>query len=239
MNLLIWGVYPIICLVSFFVGHIWRYRYDKFGWGSRSSQMYEGKVLSVGSPLFHYGILAVFAGHVLMLIPESFTQQIGISNSTYHLMAEGPGGIAGAATIIGLVILLVRRGTTLSILKVTSRMDYVMYVLLGLIVLLGMYNTVIVNTLGAEHDYRLDVAVWLRSLCVGQPSVDLMASAPLSFQIHVFVAFSLFAIWPYTRLVHVWSIPYAYLYRPYIVYRTQDRHRGTRTPRRGWDEPGF
>ncbi len=239
MNLFVWGVYPIICLASFFIGHVWRYRYDKFGWTSRSSQMYEEKVLSIGSPLFHYGILAVFAGHFLMLVPESFTQQIGVSNDMYHMVAEGPGSIAGAAAIIGLIILAIRRGWTRSILKVTSRMDYVMYVLLGAIVILGMYNTVFVNVLGAEHDYRLDVAVWFRSLFVGQPAIDLMASAPLSFQIHDAVAFALFGIWPYTRLVHVWSVPLAYIARPYVVYRTQDKHGGGREPRRGWDKPGF
>lgn len=239
MNLLIWGAYPMVCLASFFIGHVWRYRYDKFGWTSRSSQMYESRVLSVGSPLFHYGILFVFAGHFLMLVPESFTQQIGISNSTYHMMAEGPGSVAGTIAIVGLIILVLRRGGTLSILQVTSRMDYVMYALLALIVVLGMYNTVVVNTFGAEHDYRLDVAVWFRSLFVGQPAIDLMASAPLSFQIHDFVAFALFGIWPYTRLVHVWSVPLSYIARPYVVYRTHDTHAGGRASRRGWNWPGF
>ena len=239
MNLLIWGAYPMVCLASFFIGHVWRYRYDKFGWTSRSSQMYESRVLSVGSPLFHYGILFVFAGHFLMLVPESFTQQIGISNSTYHMMAEGPGSVAGTVAIVGLIILVLRRGGTLSILQVTSRMDYVMYALLAVIVVLGMYNTVVVNTFGAEHDYRLDVAVWFRSLFVGQPAIDLMASAPLSFQIHDFVAFALFGIWPYTRLVHVWSVPLSYIARPYVVYRTHDTHAGGRTSRRGWKWPGF
>jgi nitrate reductase gamma subunit len=239
MNLLIWGVYPIICLASFFIGHVWRYRYDKFGWTSRSSQMYEEKVLSVGSPLFHFGILAVFAGHFLMLVPESFTQQMGLSNQTYHLIAEVPGSIAGTAAVLGLIILIVRRGSTRAILQVTSRMDYVMYVLLAAIVIVGMYNTIGVNVLGTEHDYRLDIAVWFRSLFVGQPAIDLMGSAPLSFQIHDAIAFALFAIWPYTRLVHVWSVPLAYIGRPYVVYRTPDDHKGGRAPRRGWDEPGF
>lgn len=239
MNALVWGAFPIVCLASFFIGHIWRYRYDKFGWTSRSSQMYEGRVLSVGSPLFHYGILAVFAGHFLMLIPESFTQQMGISNAMYHQIAEGPGSVAGTLAIVGLIVLLVRRGSILSVLQTTSRMDYVMYVLLAAIVILGMYNTVAVNTFGAEHDYRLDVAVWFRSLFVGQPAIDLMASAPLSFQIHDVVAFMLFAIWPYTRLVHVWSVPLAYLARPYVVYRSRDAHAGARAARRGWDKPGF
>lgn len=240
MSTLLFGAYPYLCLASFFIGHIWRYRYDKFGWTSRSSQMYEEKILSIGSPLFHYGILFVFAGHFLMLVPEDLTQKLGVSNETYHLMAEGPGSIAGLAAIVGLAILAVRRGVTLSVLKATSRMDYVMYVLLGLIVILGMYNTVFINVLGPEHDYRLDIAPWFRSIFVGQPDVNLMASAPLSFQLHDLVAITIFAIWPYTRLVHVWSVPLAYFARPYVVYRTKGEHRGERAPRRGWgDKSGF
>ena len=30
---------------------------------------------------------------------------------------------------------------------------------------------------------------------------------------------ALFAFWPFTRLVHVWSVPVGYLARPYLVYR--------------------
>lgn len=240
MSTLLWGVFPYLCLTSFVLGHVWRYRYDKFGWTTRSSQMYEGKVLSIASPLFHFGILAVFAGHFLgLLVPESLTRQMGITESMYHLVSAGPGAIAGAAAIVGLAVLISRRGLTLSILRATTRMDYVMYVLLVLIVILGMYNTVGFGVLGSGYDYRLDISVWFRSVFIGQPDVGLMASAPMSFEIHALVAFALIGIWPYTRLVHVWSVPLAYLARPYVVYRTPDAHGGARAPRRGWDRPGF
>src|SRR5512140_246355 len=119
MSTLLFGAFPYVCLASFVLGHIWRYRYDKFGWTSRSSQMYEEKILSIGSPLFHYGILFVFAGHFLMLVPEDLTQKLGVSNETYHLMAEGPGTLAGIATVLGLLILGFRRATRLAILKAT------------------------------------------------------------------------------------------------------------------------
>lgn len=240
MTTLLWGVFPYLCLTSFVLGHIWRYRYDKFGWTTRSSQMYEGRVLSIASPLFHFGILAVFAGHFLgLVVPESLTLELGVSESMYRLISAGPGAIAGVAAIVGLIILISRRGLTLSILRATTRMDYVMYVLLGLVVILGMYNTIGFSVLGSGYDYRLDVAVWFRSIFVGQPDIDLMASAPISYQIHALIAVGLFGIWPYTRLVHVWSVPVAYLARPYVVYRTRDAHAGARAPRPGWDEPGF
>ncbi len=240
MNTFLYGVFPYICLVSFVIGHVWRYRFDKFGWTSRSSQLYEGKLLAVASPLFHFGILFVFAGHFLgLVVPEDLTQQLGITEPTYKLVASVPGTIAGLATVIGLVILLWRRGITRAILQVTSRMDYVMYALLIAIIALGMYNVITYTDLGSGYDYRLDVSVWFRSVFVGQPEIDLMASAPMTYEVHALIAFALIGIWPYTRLVHFWSVPLAYIARPYVVYRTPDLHRGARAPRRGWDRPGF
>jgi nitrate reductase gamma subunit len=240
MNTFLYGVFPYLCLVSFVAGHIWRYRYDKFGWTTRSSQMYEGKLLAIASPLFHFGILFVFAGHFLgLVVPESLTQQLGITEPQYRLVASVPGTLAGIATVVGLVILVARRGFTRSIFQVTSPMDYVMYVLLAAVIVLGMWNTLGFTDMGSGYDYRLDISVWFRSVFVGQPSIDLMASAPISFEIHALAAFALIGVWPYTRLVHFWSVPLAYLARPYVVYRTPDLHQGARAPRRGWDRPGF
>jgi nitrate reductase gamma subunit len=79
------------------------------------------------------------------------------------------------------------------------------------------------------------VSVWYRSFLAFQPQPELMAEAPLGFQLHALVAFSLFALWPFTRLVHVFSAPVGYLTRPYIVYRSRDDQLGTHRPRRGWD----
>jgi nitrate reductase gamma subunit len=62
-----------------------------------------------------------------------------------------------------------------------------------------------------------------------------MEGVPLLFQLHVLSAWALFALWPFTRLVHVFSAPIGYLFRPYIVYRSRDANRGARAPRRGWD----
>jgi nitrate reductase gamma subunit len=240
MNTLLWAVFPYICLTSFFVGHAWRYRYDKFGWTTRSSQLYEGRLLSVGSPLFHFGILAVFAGHVLGLgVPEWFTDNLGITEDTYHLISAGPGAIAGTLTVLGLLVLVLRRGFTLSVLKATTPMDYVMYVVLAGVIVLGMVNTIGVGIIGGGHDYRVDVSIWFRSVFFGAPDVTRISIAPISYQVHALLAYTLVGIWPYTRLVHFWSVPLAYLARPYVVYRTPDDHRGARAPRRGWDRVGF
>ena len=94
MNVLLWGVLPYVMMAILIGGLIWRYRYDKFGWTTRSSQLYESRLLRIGSPLFHFGILAAIGGHVVgILIPESWTEGAGLSEDAYHVMAFSLGAI--------------------------------------------------------------------------------------------------------------------------------------------------
>ncbi|MEO6511479.1 MAG: respiratory nitrate reductase subunit gamma, partial [Nocardioides sp.] len=162
MNEFLYVVVPYVCLTTFVVGHLWRYRYDKFGWTTRSSQLYENRLLRIGSPLFHFGIIGVFFGHVVGLgIPESWTEWVGISEGTYHFMAVSVGALAGLATVVGLVILIYRRRTVGPVFSATTRMDKVMYLFLAAVILLGLYNTVAANIFG-HYDYREGVSVWFR-----------------------------------------------------------------------------
>jgi nitrate reductase gamma subunit len=237
MKQFLWVVFPYICLTIFVAGHIWRYRYDKFGWTTRSSQLYENRLLRIGSPLFHFGILAVFLGHVMGLgVPKTWTEAVGIHEGLYHFMAVSIGAIAGFCTLAGLTILIYRRRTVGPVFSATTRMDKLMYVFLAAVILLGLANTVIANIFG-HYDYREGVSIWFRGIFRFDLHPDLMAAAPLSFQLHGLIAITLFALWPFTRLVHVFSAPLGYLTRPYIVYRTRDAHPGTHTPRRGWNIP--
>lgn len=239
MTTVLWVIFPYICLTTFVVGHFWRYRYDKFGWTTRSSQIYESRQLAWAGPLFHFGILGVLAGHIIgLLIPESVTAAVGISEGVYHVVAAGAGSIAGAMAITGLLLLVRRRRLTPSVFRVTTRMDKAMYLLLGAVIAIGAFNTIGINLLGPGHDYRADVAVWFRSVFWLQPQAGLMASVPVTFQVHAVLSMSLLALWPFTRLVHVFSVPVGYLVRPYVVYRTRDAGQGGRRPRRGWEQPG-
>ncbi len=238
MDQLLWVVFPYICLSVFVVGHFWRYRFDKFGWTTRSSQLYEARLLRLGSPLFHFGMLGVVGGHVIgLLVPKSWTDALGVSDELYHLVAVVGGLIAGAMALVGMAILIYRRRTVGPVFSATTAMDKVMYVFLGVVVVLGMWNTIAgsVLNLGGHYDYREGVSVWYRSFLAFQPDASLMADAPLGFQLHALVAFALFALWPFTRLVHVFSAPVGYLTRPYIVYRSRDDRLGSHSPRRGWD----
>jgi respiratory nitrate reductase gamma subunit len=96
------GRHPYLCIASFVGGHVWRYRYDKFGWTTRSSQMYERRLLRLASPLFHFGILVAIGGHVIgILIPKSWTEALGIGETAYHAVAVTLGTVAGVATGLG------------------------------------------------------------------------------------------------------------------------------------------
>ena len=239
MNQLLWVVVPYVCLTTFVVGHFWRYRYDKFGWTTRSSQLYENRLLRIGSPLFHFGIIGVFFGHVVGLgVPSSWTEAVGVSESAYHFMAISLGAVAGAATVVGMAILIYRRRTVGPVFSATTRMDKTMYLFLATVIVLGLVNTVLANIFG-DYDYREGVSVWFRGIFWFDLHPDLMAEAPLGFQLHSLFAMALFALWPFTRLVHVFSAPLGYFTRPYIVYRSRDdKQLGSHTPRRGWDRSG-
>jgi nitrate reductase gamma subunit len=240
-DILLWDVLPYVTMAVFVVGMIWRYRYDRFGWTTRSSQLYEKKLIRIASPLFHFGILAVLMGHVVgLLIPEQWTQAVGISESTYHFFAVLLGAFAGAATLIGIVLLIIRRRTVGPVFSATTKNDKVMYLFLTGAILLGVVATLAgAGVLGDGHNYREDVSVWFRSLFYLQPQAELMAAAPLAFKIHAVAGMALFIVWPFTRLVHAFSAPVGYVFRPYVVYRDRGPHdAGNRQPRRGWEKVG-
>lgn len=235
LDTFLWLIFPYICLTIFVLGHIGRYRYDKFGWTSRSSQMYESSILRWANPMFHFGILAVFFGHVMGLgIPKSWTDAAGISDEMYHFMAISVGAVAGVFTIVGLVGLLYRRRFTKAVLGATTKMDKLMYLMLAIVILTGLVNTG--SGVVGEYNYREGVSVWFRSIFYFDPQPKLMVDAPLSFKLHGILAISLFAVWPFTRLVHAFTAPLSYLFRPYILYRSRDDHEGSRSRRRGWDK---
>ena len=235
LDVFLWVVVPYVCLTVFVLGHVWRYRYDKFGWTTRSSQLYESRLLRLGSPLFHFGILFVLLGHVMGLgVPKSWTEAVGMSEGLYHFMAVSVGTVAGVCTVVGMAILIYRRRTVGPVFSATTRMDKAMYAVLATVILLGLANTVVANIFG-HYDYREGVSVWFRGIFRFSLHPELMAAAPIGFKLHGLAAFALFALWPFTRLVHVFSAPLGYLTRPYIVYRSRDDQLGSRPPRRGWE----
>ena len=219
----LWGVLPYLAVAILLTGTAWRYHYDRFAFIARSSQLHEHRLLRIGGPLFHYGLLFVIAGHVIgLLVPENWTNDLHVTEGLYHANALAVGGTAGIAALGGLGILLWRRLRVRPVRVTTSRSDRALYPLLATVLLGGLTATVSGVAPGA-YDYREGVSVWVRSLFTLDPNVAVMAHAPVVYQLHTLLGVVLLALWPFSRLVHAFTAPLAYLVRPYVVYRARSR----------------
>lgn len=221
-ELILYVVLPYAAIAAFLVGHWWRYRRDQYRWGARSTQLLESRWLMVGSNLFHFGALAAIGGHVMgILIPHAWTDAVGISEATYHFVAATGGLVAGAAATLGFLVLLVRRARFPRVRVTTTRWDLVTFFLLAFGIVTGMICTSW-GTLGEEVRYRETVGPYFRSLFVLDPRPELMTGdddVPFVFQLHVTAMWFLYAAWPFSRLVHAWSIPVDWVRRSPIPYR--------------------
>ena len=221
-NLWWWVILPYLALATFVVGHVWRWRYDQFGWTSRSTQLQERRLLKWGAPLFHYATFAAIGGHVLgILIPRSWTEAIGIPDSIYRWFSAIPGALAAVGVIVGVAMLAYRRTLIPRVRATTSPVDWVALIVLGIVIVLGAIPTIGINLFGGGYEYRNTVSVWFRSLFAGDPNVHAVTSAPIMYQVHATAAWAIFAVWPFSRLVHAWSYPLWYLWRPYVVIRSR------------------
>jgi nitrate reductase gamma subunit len=219
-DLLVWVVFPYAALVVFAVGHVWRWRTDQFGWTTRSTQLLERRWLWWGSNLFHFGALLAIGGHVVgILIPKSFTETLGVPESTYHRASVAMGSLAGLMCLAGLVILILRRLRVPRVAATTTTADLVAYAAITVAIVTGVMATSGYQLLTGGYDYRVTVAPYFRGIFSLDPQPALMTSAPFLYQLHVLASFALYALWPFTRLVHVWSVPWRYLMRRPIVYR--------------------
>jgi nitrate reductase gamma subunit len=225
-NLFWWVILPYLALATFVIGHIWRYRYDQFGWTSRSTELQEKKLLKWGAPLFHYGTFAAIGGHILgILVPESFTRAIGIPEDVYRQFSAWAGTVAAILIMIGVGFLAVRRLFVPRVRATTSPVDWVALILLAVVIALGIGETMGVGLLGNHYDYRQSVSLWFRGLFAGNPDVNAIVKAPWLFQVHAVAAWAVLAVWPFSRLVHAWSAPVWYMWRPFVVYRSRSAGR--------------
>lgn len=239
-NIVFWVAGPYVVTLVFIVGMVWRYRFDRYGWTSRSSQIYESRLLRIASPLFHVGMLMALAGHVGgLIVPASLTIKLGVSEHLYHVVAVSLGSFAGICVVLGMVALIYRRRTNFRVFTVTTRMDKLMYVVLGTVIALGTWNTLGIQLFGVGgfpdgYNYRDTISVWFRSVAYFSPKPELMTDAPITFQLHIIAAMTLIAITPITRLVHIFSVPVGYLTRPRLVYRSRGPQVAPKTAR-GWE----
>ena len=218
----IFVILPYISLTILVVGLIWRRRTDRYGWNARSTQLLESKTLRFGSVLFHLGVLAAIGGHVMgLLIPKSWTSAVGITDSMYHVVAVIGGISAGTAVIIGFAALIYRRIRFPRIRVTTTNMDIAVFGLLAFGIVTGMLATL--TNIGDSVHYRESVAPYFRQLFMLNPEPSLMTGEDISliFQIHVTGVWFLYALWPFSRLVHAFSVPVGYPKRSPIFYRSR------------------
>ena len=214
-NTLAFVVFPYLMLTVFVVGHIYRYVTDSLGWNARSSEFLEKKQLFYGATIFHWGILLTLLGHAGgLLIPQKVFDAVGINGDTHTMIAYYTGWLAGGAAFAGSVLLLIRRVTRRRIKATSLVNDYVTLIGLVIVTGLGFYNVVF------GHFYVLDsVAPWIRSIVTFLPKPELMLGVPLSYKVHIVSALALLGFSPFSRLVHIWSAPFTYFPRRWILFR--------------------
>jgi nitrate reductase gamma subunit len=217
------GVYPYIALSVFLVGSLVRFDTDQYGWKSKSSQFLRRKQLVWGSILFHVGILGILGGHAVgLLTPVAVFEFLGISHGFKQMMAIVVGGICGIACFIGLTMLLHRRLFDSRIRKTSSISDIAVLLILFAQLSLGM-ATIPLSLQHLDGAMMVKFMNYVQGIVVLNPQPELIAAVPPIFKLHMFLGFAIFLIFPFTRLVHVWSVPLGYLARRYQVVRTKRR----------------
>jgi nitrate reductase gamma subunit len=235
VNYLLFGWYPYLAITVLVVGSILRFDKGQYSWRSQSSQFLRRRQMMLGSNLFHIGVLILFVGHFVgLLTPEVVFNFVGVSLGFKQLMALIVGGLAGIAAFIGCSLLLHRRLFDPRIRRSSSIGDILVLVLLWLQLFLGLSTTIWTMNALSGHEMVLFMN-WASGLTRLDPGASaLIIDTALVYRMHIVLGLTLFLITPFTRLVHIWSAPIWYLFRPgYQIVRSRSRHAGSTTPTHG------
>ena len=223
VNHFIFGICPYIALAVFLLGSLIRFDRDPYTWKSDSSQLLRAGQLRWGSNLFHIGVLFLFFGHTVGMLTPHVLYEPFISSGNKQLMAIVTGGIAGVLAFIGVTLLLHRRLTDARIRVTSRKSDIALLVLLWLQLALGL-ATIPLSAQHLDGSVMLVLAEWAQRIMTFRTgAADLLLNASWVFKLHMFLGMTLFLVFPFTRLVHVWSGfgTLAYVVRPYQVVRTR------------------
>jgi nitrate reductase gamma subunit len=221
LNTLVFLVFPYLVLATFVVGHMYRYLVNPYGWNTKSSELLDKKGLKFGVTIFHWGIIFTLLGHGAgLLIPQKYWDAMGINSQAHTLFATYSGFVVGAAALLGLALLIYRRISKDRILAITSLNDFVTLGLLFFVVATGFAN--VVSGLYDHFDILNTIAPWLRGIVTLTPDASLMLEVPLRFKVHILAVLTLLGFSPFSRLVHIWSVPVTYLFRRWIVFRRRE-----------------
>jgi nitrate reductase gamma subunit len=231
LNMLFFGIYPYLTLAVLALGTALRYDRDQYTWRSGSSQLLRRKQLVWGSVLFHVGVLIVFFGHLVgLLTPIAFFDMIGISHGAKQLLAIVVGGIAGAMAIVGATLLVHRRLFDARVRAASSMADTAIIILLWIQLVLGL-ATIPVSLQHLDGSEMVTFMAWAQGIFTFDAAASsYIAGAAPVFKLHLFLGLTIFLLFPFTRLVHMLSVPIGYLWRPgYQIVRERNR-RPTQIP---------
>ncbi len=223
LDFALFGIYPYIALTVFLVGSLLRFDRDQYSWKSDSSQLLRAGSLRWGSNLFHVGVLFLFFGHTVGMLTPHFLYEHFISAGNKQLMAMISGGIAGTLGFAGVSILLHRRLSDERIRINSKTSDILLLVLLWIQLALGL-ATIPLSAQHLDGGMMMLLAEWAQRIVTFRGgAVELLASASWVFKLHMFLGMTVFVIFPFTRLVHVWSGfgTLAYVFRPYQLVRSR------------------
>jgi len=218
----LFSVYPYICLSVFLMGSLARFDRDQYTWKSDSSQLLRKGQLKWGSNLFHAGILFLFFGHSVGLLTPHWVYEPFITPAQKQLLAVIAGGVAGFVCFIGLTLLLHRRIFDPRIRLTSHRTDLMILVILWVQLVLGLVT--LPFSLGhTDGSVMLKLSAWAQSIVTLQPNADHLAGLDWPYLVHLVLGMTIFVLFPFSRLVHVWSGfgTLAYVLRPYQVVRSR------------------
>lgn len=221
LDFLLFGVYPYLAGAVFLLGSLARFERDQFTWKAHSSQMLNNKNMRWASNLFHVGILFLFVGHFVgLLTPPAVFHALGVSAGAKQILAIVAGSTAGLICFAGLSMLLHRRLTDPRVRANSSRMDLFILGLLYAQLILGLL-TVPLSLMHLDGENMLNLMAWAQNIVIFNPvaAVAAMGEIGFLFKLHMFLGLTIFLVFPFSRLVHIWSAPVTYVARPYQVVR--------------------
>lgn len=229
-------VYPYICLAVFLMGSLARFDRDQYTWKSDSSQLLRTGALRWGSNLFHAGILFLFVGHSVGLLTPHWLYEPFITPAQKQLLAIVAGGVAGAVCFVGLTILIWRRVFDPRIRLTSHRTDLAVLLILWVQLCLGLI-TLPYSLSHKDGTLMLVLSHWAQSIFTFQPTAEGLAQLDWPYRVHLVLGMTIFLLFPFSRLVHVWSglASVAYLFRPYQIVRSRRLNvpPGHQNPRNG------
>lgn len=216
------NVYPYICLSVFLMGSLARFDRDQYTWKSDSSQLLRARQLRWGSNLFHAGILFLFFGHSVGLLTPHFVYEPFITPAQKQLLAVVAGGVAGTVCFVGLSMLLHRRIFDPRIRLTSHRTDLFILVILWVQLVLGLI-TLPFSIGHSDGSVMLALSDWAQRIVTFRPDASGLVSLDWPYKVHLVLGMTIFLLFPFSRLVHVWSgfATVAYLMRPYQVVRSR------------------